>query len=98
MGWDFAKLLQNGKLTKLGKSPNLWDFLEISIWEVPGKKRFEAIWVGGNQNFPLKIPDLHTASTAQALLTDASEGDIYHMTTQTNCNCVEAGLVLLAFD
>ena len=48
---------QDGKFPKLGKFPNLGNFPGIPVWEIPGREKFEAIWEGGNGNFPLNIPE-----------------------------------------
>ena len=50
MGWEFLEFPQ------VGKFPNLRNFPEISVHEIPGREKFEAIREGGNGNFPLNIP------------------------------------------
>ena len=56
---EFGKFLQDGKFPKLGKFPILGKFPGIPTQEFPGREKFEAIWEGGNGNFPLNITVLH---------------------------------------
>ena len=55
MGLEFRKLPRDRKFPKVGKFPNLGNLPGIPIWEIPGRKKFKAIWVGANGNFPLNI-------------------------------------------
>ena len=54
MGREFLWFPQDGKFPKLGNFPG------ITVREIPGREKFEAIWEGGNGNFPLNIPGLST--------------------------------------
>ena len=56
MGWEFPRFPQDGKFPKLGKFPKHGKFPGIPVQEIPGREKFEAIWEGGNGNFPLNIP------------------------------------------
>ena len=58
MGQEFPRFPQDGKFPKLGKFPNLGNFPGIPVREIPGREKSEAIWEGGNGNFPLNIPEL----------------------------------------
>ena len=56
MGFEFLKFPQDGKFPKLGKFQNLGNPPGIPAQEIPGRGKFEAIWEGGNGDFPLNIP------------------------------------------
>ena len=80
--WEFPKFPQDGKFPKLGKFPNLSNFPGIPVRKIPGREKFEAIWEGGNGNFPLNIPAtrisklnqvLQKATNQQSIVTPAQE-------------------------
>lgn len=56
-GMGIWEIPWDGKSPILEKFPNLGILSGIPIQEIPRRKNLEAIWVGGNGNFSLNIPD-----------------------------------------